>query len=119
MFIKIRYERQNNLGLKFSQEEFEKEEKFYETNIKPGITNEADTPTPKKQVLIDFINLMSFYLLLPLYLLRQFINQIHIPAFIGFEEGEVVAGAFAFADVGNAADTVGLIFFAHGEQGGV
>lgn len=42
LFIKIRYERQNNLGLKFSQEEFEKEEKFYETNIKPGITNEAD-----------------------------------------------------------------------------
>ncbi len=42
LFIKIRYERQNNLGLKFSKEEFEKEEKFYETNIKPGITNEAD-----------------------------------------------------------------------------
>lgn len=54
-----------------------------------------------------------------LYLLRQFINQIHIPAFIGFEEGEVVAGAFAFADVGNAADAVGFVFFAHGEQGGV
>ena len=42
LFIKIRYERQNNLGLKFSKEEFEKDEKFYETNIKPGITNEAD-----------------------------------------------------------------------------
>lgn len=42
LFIKIRYERQNNLGLKFSKEEFEKAEEFYETNIKPGITNEAD-----------------------------------------------------------------------------
>lgn len=42
LFIKIRYERQNNLGLKFSKDEFENEEKFYETNIKPGITNEAD-----------------------------------------------------------------------------
>ena len=38
LFIKIRYERQNNLGIKFSKKEFEKDEQFYETNIKPGIT---------------------------------------------------------------------------------
>lgn len=42
LFIKIRYERQNNLGIKFSKKEFEKDEQFYETNIKPGITNDAD-----------------------------------------------------------------------------
>ena len=42
LFIKIRYERQNNLGRKFSKDEFEKDEQFYETNIKPGITNDAD-----------------------------------------------------------------------------
>ena len=53
--------------------------------------------------------------LLPLDFFCQFINQIHIPAFVGFEEREIVAGAFAFADVGNAADAVGFVSFAHGE----
>ncbi len=42
LFIKIRYERDNNLGIRFSKEQFENDEIFYENNIKPGITNDAD-----------------------------------------------------------------------------
>ena len=53
------------------------------------------------------------------HFLHQFINQIHILTFVGLEEGEIVAGAFALADVREASAIVGFVFFSHGKQGSV
>ena len=43
----------------------------------------------------------------------QFCYQIHVFAFVSFEEWDVVAGIFAFATVGDALNSVGFVFFSH------